>query len=79
MKQLGYTMPPTNRFPAWRPDHVIYKMKKKIQKKDQDEIGIIGDFTVPPYEDEHFSKIAVDHQVRTPSDHFGLICKINIS
>jgi len=28
MKETGFTMPLTDRFPAWRPDHVIFTSKK---------------------------------------------------
>lgn len=70
-------MPPTSRFPSWRPDHIIYKNKSKLAcKPNANEIAIIGDFTIPPLEGDHFSKIASDGDVRTPSDHFGLFSKI---
>jgi hypothetical protein len=75
MRELGYTMPPTKRYPPWRPDHIIYKCKGK-EAQGKHEIAIIGDFTVPPFEEEHYSKVAQDDLVRTPSDHFGLISKI---
>jgi hypothetical protein len=29
MRESGYTMAPTPKFPAWRPDHIIYKSKNK--------------------------------------------------
>ncbi len=75
MKESGFTMPSTGRFPAWRPDHVIYR---SALEKGEDEIEIIGDFTVPPYEKDTFDMIAKDGQVRTPSDHFGLMAKIQL-
>lgn len=70
-------MPPTTRFPPWRPDHIVYR-SNYTKLIGQHEIGIIGDFTLPPYEEEHYSKLAQDGIVRTPSDHFGLISKIYI-
>lgn len=77
MKETGYTMPPTGRFPPWRPDHVIYSSKKQTQPQ-LNEIAIVGDFTLPPFEHEHYTKIATDGCVRTPSDHFGLNTKIHL-
>ena len=44
-------MPTNTRFPCWRPDHVIYKSKVKKEGDRNDEIEIIGDFTVPPFEE----------------------------
>lgn len=32
MKEVGYTMPPSPKFPPWRPDHIIYRSKNEIQK-----------------------------------------------
>ena len=29
MRDTGFTMPTTERFPAWRPDHIVYKYKNK--------------------------------------------------
>jgi hypothetical protein len=78
MRELGYTMPPTTQFPPWRPDHIIYKCKNQQNNLGENEIGIIGDFTIPPFEEDHFTKIASDGLVRTPSDHFGLISKISL-
>ena len=40
------------------------------------EIEIVGDFTITPFEHEHFDKIGDDDKVRTPSDHFGLIATL---
>lgn len=31
MKDTGFTMPTNTRFPSWRPDHVIYKIKSAKQ------------------------------------------------
>ena len=77
MRELGYTMPTTTRFPPWRPDHIVHR-HKTVKERPQDEIGITGDFTIAPYEHEHFAKIASDGAVRTPSDHFALISKIHL-
>jgi hypothetical protein len=68
-------MPPTKQFPPWRPDHIIFKANSNNLKAEH-EIAVIGDFTVPPFEQDHFSQVAQDGVVRTPSDHFGLISKI---
>ncbi len=80
MKETGFTMPSTGRFSAWRPDHIIYKYKNKeqIPSNKINEIEIIGEFTIPLYEDQGFAEIAKDNIVRTPSDHFGLLSKIYI-
>ena len=75
-KESGFTMPKTKRFKEWRPDHVIHHTKDKKEEQKQDQIEIIGDFTVKPFEKEHFNDIYKDNQIRTPSDHFGLITKI---
>lgn len=77
MRETGYTMPPSRRFPPWRPDHVVYQRRLQAKEKDEgSEIAIVGDFTIPPYESDHFTLIAKDNVVRTPSDHFGLISKL---
>jgi hypothetical protein len=44
-KKTGYTMPGTPRFPAWRPDHIIYRSLLKPKGKEE-EIEIIGDFSL---------------------------------
>jgi hypothetical protein len=41
-------------------------------------MGIMGDFTIPFYEKDHYSHIFHDFVVRTPSDHFGLLAKLTI-
>ena len=70
-------MPTNRRFPCWRPDKVLYRFKNG-RKNIDDEIEVIGDFTIGPYEHEVYEKIADDDKVRTPSDHFGLLAKIVI-
>lgn len=78
MREGGFTMPQNEQFPPWRPDHIIYRsILKKGEEKD--EIEIVGDFTVPPFEQDRFDKLKEDRNVRTPSDHFGLIGKIWLS
>ena len=77
-RKSGFTMPINPRFPAWRPDHLIYQSKLKKEAEIQDEIEIIGDFTLPPFEEQRFDSIAKDNQVRTPSDHFGLMARIGL-
>jgi len=46
----------------------------KTAKKD--EISIIGNFTIYPFEQEKYQLVEKDNLVRTPSDHFGLLSKI---
>jgi hypothetical protein len=76
---MGYTMPPNPHSPAQRLDHIIFNTKKsQYSNLIQNEIAIIGDFTIPPYEHDHYSKVTIDFYVRTPSDHFGLLSKIII-
>ncbi len=75
-------MPRTDRFDEWRPDHIILKSNSK--KRDEFindvrfDIGIVGNFTIPPHESYKLTDIAKDNIVRCPSDHFGLFCKISI-
>lgn len=54
MKDTGFTMPFNGQFPVWRPDHIIYWNHSGKLDECRDEIEIIGDFTVPPYEKEGF-------------------------
>jgi hypothetical protein len=71
-------MPYNGRFPVWRPDHIIYRTNEQKLEDNKDELEIIGDFTVYPYEHQTFDMISKDGQVRTPSDHFGLLSKITL-
>lgn len=65
-------MPQTVKFPPWRTDHILCKLPKQVDLS-QAQIHKIGEFTIPPFENEKIAQIGADNIVRTPSDHFGLI------
>lgn len=67
-ESVGLTMPDTNKFAGWRPDRMLIKS----ENYRPEEIEIIGNFTVPPFESDKLEDIKNDGVVRTPSDHFGL-------
>lgn len=71
-KTNTWTMPQTDRYSAWRPDRIL------IKSKNWKAVAIerIGDFTIPPYEQQQVEEIVNDGHVRTPSDHMGLTCLI---
>jgi len=71
-------MPKTAKFPSVRFDHIVHKRKKELglASDKKDEISIIGNFTIYPFEQEKYQLVEKDNLVRTPSDHFGLLSKI---
>lgn len=73
--EKGYTMPKSNKFAAWRPDHVLVKVPKSVEL-GKAQIEKIGEFTVPPFEGQRVSDLEKDGVVRSPSDHFGLLAWI---
>lgn len=79
MRELGYTMMPSLRFPPWRPDNIIMRGNKGyVWEKEEHEIAIVGGFSIPPYEANSIYDIAKDGMVRTPSYHMGLLANICI-
>lgn len=71
-KNVGLTMPNTNKFTGWRPDRMLFKSKNY----SPEQIEIFGNFTIPPFEADKLEDIQNDGVVRTPSDHFGLTALI---
>lgn len=66
-------MAKTTKFSPWRPDHVLCKVPSNVDLSKA-EVWKVGDFTIPPFEDEPIQMTAKDDIIRTPSDHLGLLC-----
>ncbi len=69
-------MPQTTRFAPWRPDHILCKLPGHVDYKLA-QIYKIGEFSIPPFENDNHLKIGLDNVVRSPSDHFGLVCRVS--
>eukprot|EP00742_Colponemidia_sp_Colp-10_P001319 GILJ01001421.1.p1 GENE.GILJ01001421.1~~GILJ01001421.1.p1 ORF type:complete len:231 (+),score=24.07 GILJ01001421.1:333-1025(+) len=73
----GYTMPQTRRYSAWRPDRIMIQDDPSWSVR---QVQIIGNRVMSIFEEDDANgrTVTVDGVVRTPSDHYGLYCELDL-
>lgn len=72
----SFTMGKTLKYEGWRPDKIIIPKGSTYFKPR--EIKIVGNFCIPQFQLETPEMLAEDGLIRTPSDHYALLCDFDL-